>query len=819
MTDPCAVPVCGALDPDLPLPATPTRATPAPTSCAARRRDPRSRASASSSPPASRSPCRPATRLRAPAVGAGRPPRDHHRQRARHRRRGLPRRDPRQPRQPRPARAVHGAPRRPDRPARGPAGERVRLRRGGFARRAPSGGHWARSQRRLRARRPERRHERDADRGDDQTREHLPTGRKNRRPSRPTAGLNGRTTSTVAGRGRTDDRRTRRRDGDLERTARRRRRRPTRRDRAPSTAAARARSTLARSTTTSEPARPRRPAGSRGSRRHGAAPRGRRGGSSTVIGVHRRASASPPCSCRPSPRPRTEGIWDDIRTEIAASITDARAARPRCVTAPLGARAARPGCPGRTRTAAPSSRRPASSASTARAGSCAPSSPGRAAIDADAAEPLSRSSAAPSSSAATRPMAPRELLPLRLPDRRGRRRRGRAMTSRRRRGGRRPRRRSSAAQRSPRSADPTMAERPCQHSRTSAHGHSPAPCARLAERLTTLGARERGRRAAQDADRPRRHAHRRPAPTAQQVDVCGTVRSVTLRPRGRRARAGRRALRRQPARSTSSGWAAAQIAGIEPGRLAPGQRPGHLHRRRSRRSSTPPTRSCRRVATERRGSGGARRAARPTACGARHGRGAAPRTGCPTALGGWRGAVESAVPTVAFVVVWTATEDAAAPPSSPPARARRCSLRRAAGAAPDPAVRRVCRPSAIGIAAFFALRSGRAEDAFLPGILSSAGAAASLPARVGPDPLAAGRLRRRGRRPEASPRTRSRWRRHRGLVAGLPAARRWVLVALYVVRLAVMVPLYLAGQVAALGVAKIVLGWPAYLLAVAGDGR
>ena len=35
-----------------------------------------------------------------------------------------------------------------------------------------------------------------------------------------------------------------------------------------------------------------------------------------------------------------------------------------------------------------------------------------------------------------------------------------------------------------------------------------------------------------------------------------------------------------------------------------------------------------------------------------------------------------------------------------------------------------------------------------------------------------------------------------------------------VVRLAVMVPLYLTGQVTALGAAKIVLGWPAYLLAV-----
>ena len=42
----------------------------------------------------------------------------------------------------------------------------------------------------------------------------------------------------------------------------------------------------------------------------------------------------------------------------------------------------------------------------------------------------------------------------------------------------------------------------------------------------------------------------------------------------------------------------------------------------------------------------------------------------------------------------------------------------------------------------------------------------------------------------------------------------WVIVVLDVIRLAVMVPLYLGGQVAALGVAKIALGWPAYLLAV-----
>lgn len=42
----------------------------------------------------------------------------------------------------------------------------------------------------------------------------------------------------------------------------------------------------------------------------------------------------------------------------------------------------------------------------------------------------------------------------------------------------------------------------------------------------------------------------------------------------------------------------------------------------------------------------------------------------------------------------------------------------------------------------------------------------------------------------------------------------WVLVALFVVRVAIMLPLYLAGEVAWLGVAKVALGWPAYLGAI-----
>jgi hypothetical protein len=58
------------------------------------------------------------------------------------------------------------------------------------------------------------------------------------------------------------------------------------------------------------------------------------------------------------------------------------------------------------------------------------------------------------------------------------------------------------------------------------------------------------------------------------------------------------------------------------------------------------------------------------------------------------------------------------------------------------------------------------------------------------------------------------WRRDRGLVR-VCTRLTLVLIALFAVRLAIMVPLYLAGQVAALGVAKVVLGWPLWLAGVA----
>ncbi len=220
------------------------------------------------------------------------------------------------------------------------------------------------------------------------------------------------------------------------------------------------------------------------------------------------------------------------------------------------------------------------------------------------------------------------------------------------------------------------------------------------------------------------------------------------------------------------------------------------------------------------------------------------------AFGGWRGAVESALPTVAFVVTWTLTEQV-----NPAALA-------AVGTAAAFALVRLFQGqtlryilwAVIGvvIAAFIATRTGCAQDAFLPGMIQTAATGAlftisnlirwpvlgfliaagdpelaATSARV----RAAGSRQGRAERAALSPSERealeaadeadvsamneslTAWRRHSGIVR-VASRLGWVLAALAAIRLAVMVPLYLAEQVAALGVAKIVLGWPAYLGAV-----
>lgn len=181
-----------------------------------------------------------------------------------------------------------------------------------------------------------------------------------------------------------------------------------------------------------------------------------------------------------------------------------------------------------------------------------------------------------------------------------------------------------------------------------------------------------------------------------------------------------------------------------------------------------------------------------------------------TALGGWRGSVETALPTVVFVVFWTWQQDV------------RVAAGAALGVALVLAVVRVAQRSSLShvvgavfataIAAFFAVRSGRAEAAFLPGILTNLGfLLGSLLSVVTRWPAVGFIVGAGDPRAQEDPFA---WRRDRGMVR-VCTRLTWVLIAVYAVRLLIMVPLYLAAEVAWLGVAKIALGWPLWVASIA----
>jgi Protein of unknown function (DUF3159) len=169
------------------------------------------------------------------------------------------------------------------------------------------------------------------------------------------------------------------------------------------------------------------------------------------------------------------------------------------------------------------------------------------------------------------------------------------------------------------------------------------------------------------------------------------------------------------------------------------------------------------------------------------------------ALGGVRGMVESAVPTVAFTVTYVVTHEL------------RRSLAVGVVAAVVLLVARVVQRQSpqfvlnslvgIGIAAFFALRSGRAQDAFLPGIAYNALYAGLLIISILVRwPLVGFLVGSVTGDPTA-------WRRDPGTVR-LCSRLTWLLVVPCLIRVAVQYPLYLSGHVGWLGTSKVALGWP-----------
>lgn len=185
------------------------------------------------------------------------------------------------------------------------------------------------------------------------------------------------------------------------------------------------------------------------------------------------------------------------------------------------------------------------------------------------------------------------------------------------------------------------------------------------------------------------------------------------------------------------------------------------------------------------------------------------------AMGGWRGILESVLPGVVFLVAWTATYN-----PDPDVRSGNLALSLGLSvglAAVFTVVRLVQRQSAsaaIGgliaaaAAAGLSLWTGRGEDSFIPGFLTNTlyGTAFLVSALVGWPliGLAVGFLMGEG----------TAWRadkRKRRVFFWLSIA--WA--GLFALRLLVQVPLYFAGDVAALGTVKLIMGLPLFAPMVA----
>ena len=175
------------------------------------------------------------------------------------------------------------------------------------------------------------------------------------------------------------------------------------------------------------------------------------------------------------------------------------------------------------------------------------------------------------------------------------------------------------------------------------------------------------------------------------------------------------------------------------------------------------------------------------------------------ALGGKRGVIDSGLPSLAFVFVFTIS------------RTLDLSLIIALAIAAVAAIARLVKRDTLQhaisglvgvlICAWFSRSTGKAENFFLPGMIKSAiYCVVYLAANLLRWPilgLVLGPILGENLGWRKNP-----VRLRAYLLAG------WVWVGLFVVRLGIQVPLYLANETTALGVATLVVGWPLFLLTV-----
>jgi hypothetical protein len=172
-----------------------------------------------------------------------------------------------------------------------------------------------------------------------------------------------------------------------------------------------------------------------------------------------------------------------------------------------------------------------------------------------------------------------------------------------------------------------------------------------------------------------------------------------------------------------------------------------------------------------------------------------------SAIGGVRGLVESILPGLAFVVLYTFTQQVLVSVLIPVVLGIVFVVVRAVQRGPVPQA--LAGLLGIAISAVLALVSGRAVDNFIPGIVINAVSIVvlliTIAARWPLIGIVVGLLTNEG----------SAWRDDRAKRRVLYLTT-WLWVALFAVRLVIEVPLYLAGQATLLGGIKLITGVPLY---------
>lgn len=173
-----------------------------------------------------------------------------------------------------------------------------------------------------------------------------------------------------------------------------------------------------------------------------------------------------------------------------------------------------------------------------------------------------------------------------------------------------------------------------------------------------------------------------------------------------------------------------------------------------------------------------------------------------SAVGGPLGAAESVLPAVVFVIVVTATgQDITAAAIAALGVAAALTLARLVRR--QTPVYAVTGVLGVAVAGYIASRTGRPQDFFLPGLLANLAYAGAFLVSI------AVRWPLLGVIVAAASGRGMEWRQDPVRRQAYTRAS-WIWVCLFVLRLAVQLPLYLAGALVALGTARVVMGLPLF---------